>query len=123
MTMKAVRSDVVHLNELYDGCTNFVCPVCDSDYMHQREVIIYDREEDEEFVSKTTVLRGLTATHLVPNENSGNLSERRHGVAIVFDCEGCRHRPTLHIAQHKGVTLVFWTHSTTDVIRDEDRLF
>jgi hypothetical protein len=85
-----------------------LCPRCGGNYLHQKQVTVFDREEDAETTSVTTVAGGLAATHLLPSEQIANPSGRRHGLAIAFECEGCGDGIELTIAQHKGVTNLGW---------------
>jgi hypothetical protein len=92
----------------YDETASLVCPSCDSEYLHQYKVTVFNRSEDADLTSVTTVVGGLAATHLQPSEGCRNPSSRRQGVAIEFNCEGCRNRIELTLAQHKGATHIGW---------------
>src|SRR5262245_35871385 len=87
------------------------CPHCGSDYLHQRCVTVYERKEDAPLTIKTEVSRSGANVMTVPSESSGNPSSRRHGLSIVFECEGCPYRPELTFEQHKGVTVVEWRNA------------
>lgn len=85
------------------------CPRCDGAYLHQEAVTVYDRREDAPQTIETTVVRGDgTVVRTVPSERSSNPSDRRHGSAIRFSCEGCSAEPELTIEQHKGNTYLAW---------------
>jgi hypothetical protein len=92
----------------YQSVPELQCPRCDSLYLHQGRVTVFDREEGAELTPVTTVAGGLAATHLRPSSEVGNPSGRRHGLAIAFDCEGCGGDLELTLAQEKGVTEVVW---------------
>ena len=47
----------------------------------------------------------------VGTDQAENPSPRRDGVAIQFWCEACPSTPVLHIYQHKGDTMINWSHS------------
>jgi hypothetical protein len=90
-----------------------VCPDCGHDYMNQIQVTIFNRGEDDPLVDRTVV--DSTGTHIerIPNHVACNPSDRRHGMTIVFDCEGCAADEVsavkfLHIYQHKGQTFTEW---------------
>jgi DNA-directed RNA polymerase subunit RPC12/RpoP len=84
------------------------CPRCSSHSLHHGRVTVFDREEDNELTTVTTVNAGLSATHLRPSTEVRNPSLRRDGIAIAFDCEECGDGIELTIAQHKGVTAFAW---------------
>lgn len=65
------------------------CPRCDSAYLHQGRVTVFDRAEDAKVTAVTTVEGGLAATHLRPSDEVANPSSGRHGLALAFECEGC----------------------------------
>jgi hypothetical protein len=65
------------------------CPRCGGTDLHQGRVTIFDRNEDAEMTVVTTVAGGFAETRLLPSGQAGNPSSRRHGLAIVFICEGC----------------------------------
>lgn len=86
-----------------------LCPTCNSSYLHQSTIGIYNCEED-----------ATTGLHLEVDSKSftmdtnltGNPSPRRQGLSIVFYCEECdgEHAPShiLNIFQHKGQTMMEW---------------
>ena len=90
------------------GGPELKCPRCGSHYLRQGRVTVFDRKEDGELTTVTTVAGGLAATHLLPSDQVANPSGRRHGLAIAFDCEGCGDGIELTIAQHKGNTVFTW---------------
>mgnify|MGYP001219781477 CR=1 FL=1 len=94
------------------------CPHCHHDYIHSEKVITYERNEDEDYVNKTTV-DCETTTEKILNEGSGNPSKRRHGLTIQFWCEGCTAISKLHIVQHKGITYLNWTITTHANLRNK----
>lgn len=92
------------------------CPNCEDTYLHQTEVLVFDRSEDNEQCTVTSVLNGRISSQAMPNELSGNPSSRRHAVVIRFVCEICGIGSSmdLRMSQHKGQTLVGWKWTTTD---------
>jgi hypothetical protein len=96
------------------GDWNLLCPRCGSEFLHQAEVTVYSRAEDDDVTVKTVVgLDGAATAALVQSSASGNPSARRHGLAIRFWCEECgddrdHDGVELTIAQHKGVTALEW---------------
>lgn len=84
------------------------CPHCGQANMHHRGVVMYDREEDAEITMRTRIVRGMVQSVPVPSAGSGNPSDRRDGLAILFECEQCGRLSELTFAQHKGDTHVAW---------------
>lgn len=98
------------------------CPTCSESYLHQRDVTVFQRYEDQ---PKTIVMQQSEDNMIVttfPSEDTCNPSPRRHGLLIEFECEHCHYthvdgegdehpREPLHrlaIYQHKGITFVEW---------------
>lgn len=84
---------------------------CGSDYLHQGNVTVFARSEDED---TTTVIaqagRTVQATDF-PSRDTCNPSPRRHGLILEFDCEECGQDgkvQRLAIYQHKGNTYMEW---------------
>jgi hypothetical protein len=91
------------------GESSLRCPNCGSDYLHQGDVIVFRRGEDEPIL-RISRIEGQKAAEsaLIPSLSSDNPSARRQGLIIKFECEGCDAAPELLIAQHKGVEFVSW---------------
>jgi hypothetical protein len=90
------------------------CPSCGGNDLHHGLIKIFDRDEDDEFVTLTTMKDGLTTAGRIPSQGSGNPSSRRHGLTIDFWCEACEGETfTLGIAQHKGWTNIEWINQTS----------
>jgi hypothetical protein len=87
-----------------------VCPGCGEDYLHQGNVYVYSRAEDDETVVVHAISGDLASKNLFQNKGSGNPSSRRHGMRISFTCECCGDDGywDLLIYQHKGNTYVEW---------------
>jgi hypothetical protein len=133
---RPVRSDRELLEEILDLCrfnttirghdvipyrgdddSVLKCPSCGFQYMHQERVEVFDRDEDDDMVRKTVVDESGVTRSVVPNDGSGNPSDRRQGLRIFLACEQCNHggagpwvgpRKILNIVQHKGETLISW---------------
>ena len=100
------------------------CPECKGENLHQYEVVVFRRGEDDDLVIRTTIPEGaypgfpegtiypppnrMVMVDEVPNLNSGNPSSRRHGTVIRFWCENCHVRSELCISQHKGSEYLEW---------------
>ncbi|CAL8972815.1 hypothetical protein RHODGE_RHODGE_01013 [Rhodoplanes serenus] len=85
-----------------------LCPRCGFHCLHHGRVTIFERQrEDSDDLVMTVVDRSGTATS-VADARSDNPSDRRHGLAIAFECEGCGEGIELTIAQHKGETHLAW---------------
>lgn len=98
------------------------CPTCSEAYLHQRNVTIFQRYEDQ----PTTIVMQQCEDDMVvstfPSRDTCNPSPRRHGLLIEFECEHCHYthidgegdempREPLHrlaIFQHKGTTFMEW---------------
>lgn len=94
-----------------------VCPRCKDHYLHQTDVMVFNRREDAEKAHLTSVVKdGPTAMVTVADVDNGtslNPSGRRHGLLIDFACESCdgeesKSKVTLAIYQHKGSTYLDW---------------
>lgn len=104
---------------LSDTENALLCPHCGSWDIHHMGLKVYDRAEDEKYVTVTTVSDGLVGSHRIPQELSGNPSSRRDGLAITFYCEHCPNTFSLTIAQHKGQTFFSWVD---EMLSKEDYL-
>ena len=83
-----------------------ICPECGSENTHQREVDIYNRnQEDSSFGMHASVFPFLVSTTV---SVSGNPSPRRQGMRIRIVCESCEKKLDLVIFQHKGQTNIGW---------------
>lgn len=83
-----------------NGCdAELLCPTCKSEYLHHREINIFERNEDEKSGFHVTVDKQnlKTDTNLI-----GNPSSRRNGLTVDFSCENCGKTSILRISQHKG---------------------
>lgn len=85
---------------------------CGFDYLHQGNVTIFQRSEDDEV---TTVIAQDGKTVQVsdfPSDDTCNPSPRRHGLILEFACESCGAEDgslqRLAIFQHKGQTCMEW---------------
>jgi hypothetical protein len=67
-------------------------PSCGGNYLHHDGVVVFNRVEDGEVTTVTTVDGGETTVCQVPSERTSNPSSRRHGIAIRFWCELCAAR-------------------------------
>jgi hypothetical protein len=83
-----------------------LCPKCHEGYLHQREVYVYFREE-EDSVLGTSVNVTKEAVYTTRHQ-TGNPSTRRDGFTATFMCELCHGYVKLCFAQHKGHTNVYW---------------
>lgn len=81
------------------------CPNCGGEHLHQSEVELYCRHEDEP--AKSARYDALTGES-TPISDSGNPSSRRQGIVVEFWCERCPALPRLAIFQHKGNTHFGW---------------
>lgn len=81
------------------------CPHCGNEYLHQKEVAVTWRyQEDSGGVCYTTSRKKDFKEHL----DSKHIPHRRDNLIIVFDCENCEGDKNLEIYQHKGVTYMEW---------------
>jgi hypothetical protein len=90
------------------------CPHCGSACLHHGAVRSYDRPEDADLTTVTTLVKGRSVTEHVDPGNTRNPSVRRHGLAVAFACEGCHSQLELTLAQQKGATLIEWRFVPAD---------
>jgi len=103
--------------KLADGL-RLVCPVCESEYMHQGRVQIFWRKEDAEEGQYIACGPSLTTVNKEA-PMTGCPSPRRSGLLVTFECEGCDSEPELAIYQHKGESIFLW-HSARQLISGSD---
>jgi hypothetical protein len=90
------------------------CPRCTDHYLHQSDVMVFNRKEDANKVHLTSVTKNepMVIVADVDNDTSLNPSARRQGLTIDFQCESCDgdgdSKVTLAIYQHKGSTYLDW---------------
>lgn len=89
------------------------CPRCGNSYLHQKDVQVFHRLEDDPVVRVITVKDGEVESIPFPNNDTFNPSTRRHGMIVFFYCENCGPENGsadlyMTIAQHKGETLMEW---------------
>lgn len=81
------------------------CPGCGFGNLHQHQIEIFERPEDEES-GNHVVISGDDVT--INRDITSNPSPRRNGLVIKFECEICDKSPVLFIYQHKGSTFMEW---------------
>lgn len=94
-----------------------MCPLCGGENMHHERVQLFVRDaEDRDGMLVTVGATGdidgrkYTPQGMVLNRMaSKEMPGRRDAIHIHFWCEQCEGKSVLHIAQHKGLTLVSWT--------------
>jgi len=95
----------------FNDASDLICPRCGGEDMHQEQVCLYNREEDEEetlvIESSDTSNKRVSIYTIDSTSIMKNPSPRRHGLTITFYCEGCSKRSKLYIIQHKGHTFVW----------------
>lgn len=85
------------------------CPSCGFNYLHHNKVEIFECGEDAKQGVHVTVADGAAT---MDTDLSANPSMRRHGLKIEFWCEGCKAKPVLFVAQHKGNTVIDFVAET-----------
>lgn len=98
------------------GAVELECPRCGASLLHHGAVTVFDRGEDADRETMTTISGGTVSMATVESGGSGNPSGRRDGLAIRFWCEGCGGDTPddvieLTIAQHKGATEIGWRYT------------
>ena len=78
------------------------CPYCEGEYLHQRQIEIFEREREDQEAGTHVVVNGEEVC--IDKDLRENPSLRRQGLRIYFYCEGCDRIPALTIVQHKGNT-------------------
>jgi hypothetical protein len=84
------------------------CPRCLELYLHHEAVTVFNRGEDAERTTVTSIRDGHANTSIMNSSECENPSSRRHGLTISFWCEMCDAKPVLTLAQHKGQTFFAW---------------
>ena len=106
--MNPVKPVLVTRMETWDHRSLLTCPKCgETSGLHHHSIQVFDRGEDEKDVALICVSHGQVSRRRVANQLS-NPSDRRHGLRIRFWCEMCDMDMDLCIAQHKGMTMMFW---------------
>lgn len=101
-----------------------LCPSCEEPYLHQCNVTVFERGEDDEYTTVIAQNGADAQVNRFKSDDTCNPSSRRHGLLLEFTCEHCHadqftsgegnsywSAPNpflLGIAQHKGVTLMQW---------------
>jgi RNase P subunit RPR2 len=87
------------------------CSNCKDVFIHHTKVEVFDRREDAEMTSVTTVWTtgyppcyGMLHEQKKPSSEVMNPSKRRSGIRVTFVCECCSAISVMTIAQHKGHT-------------------
>lgn len=82
-----------------------VCAHCGFNYLHHTSITIYNRKEDSDKTTVTTVSASGSTEISSTNQPSNmcrNPSSRRTGLSISFRCENCHKISELTVAQQKG---------------------
>ena len=80
------------------------CAHCGGEFMHQRDVEVFHRDEEDSLTGLHAWIRGV---EFVTTESvEGNPSGRRDAVVLGFWCEQCESTTVLEFIQHKGTELV-----------------
>ena len=80
------------------------CPNCGSNYLQHSMVHVFNRRED----SKTGQhFKIIGESVVLDDEMLGNPSNRREGLMIHFNCEGCDAAIFMSISQEKGRTQIW----------------
>lgn len=82
-----------------------LCPSCGSNYTHHGRVHVFSRER-EDSTRGYHVVAGDAGVAVDNNAAAGNPSDRRDGVVVEFLCENCNVLFEIHLAQHKGQSLM-----------------
>jgi hypothetical protein len=93
-----------------DGNSELTCPDCGFNNLHQTVVKVFNRSEDQDGVLTTVEVDGSASVKPVKAQD---IPGRRDALNIEFWCEHCTTSAppkVLRIMQHKGSTLVEWTH-------------
>lgn len=93
----------ITFDDSFDGA--LCCPFCGFAYLHHRKISIFERREDAD-KGLHVVVDGESVK--VDTDIKRNPSERRNGLSIQFECEGCSEKPVLTLVQHKGNTYLYF---------------
>lgn len=81
------------------------CPNCKGYNMHHMRARVSFRTEDSNEGTYVDIAEGVVDTR---HTQLYNPSARRSGLLIDFWCEDCDERSLLALAQHKGLSLMYW---------------
>lgn len=89
------------------------CPVCnEARDMHQRAYEVYARKKEDGPATRVSINNAdcqATGEFVLNSEETAEAPSRRDSIAIQFICSECNSLPVLHIRQHKGSTLMWFT--------------
>jgi hypothetical protein len=107
-----IKDKTVRLDE--DG--QLLCPCgCNSIYLHQIAYTIYERPSGEDGL--TIAIDVANIDSIIHSVSRRNPSERRQGLAILFECEHCDGFIELTIQQTKGNTYLEWRDTSLEQMR------
>jgi hypothetical protein len=109
----------MHFNQSaeVDEDGRLACPKCGDIYIHQGNTTVFERREDDDYVTVIAQNNAEVTNSKFLNADTCNPSSRRHGMLIEFTCEECHSVPPeqeapapfrLAVYQHKGNTFVEW---------------
>ena len=109
-----IKDETVRFNKDGQLLCPCQCSYCDGIYLHQIAYTIYERPSGEDGLSiAIDVVNVDSITHSVAKRNPSN---RRQGLAILFECEHCG-LVELTIYQHKGNTYSEWRSPTLEQMK------
>lgn len=105
-----VFSGRIAFDNVTDDCADLVCPRCGHANLRHSRVAVFERLEDAETATVTTVYGDSVRMEEVDGSGPLNPSPRRNGIVIYFECEHCDDDVVLTLAQHKGATIAAWRY-------------
>lgn len=91
------------------GTQSLMCPFCGESDLHQSEVQVIWRQEDQSVGLRIQSQNDETFT---ADNDTLYAKGRRDALEIIFWCEHCTTKPKLHIYQHKGKTHIAWDNDS-----------
>jgi len=83
-----------------------LCPLCESDYVHFRRVVVHAAPKEDADGTEIIVENDSSLT-AKPCARSGFAGRgRRNDVVIELDCENCGRASSVELREHKGMILV-----------------
>jgi hypothetical protein len=113
------QANLTYVQEAFIDGGSLVCPSCNNTNLHQLNVTVYERGEDDSYTTVIAQNKHEVYASKFKSEDTCNPSSRRNGLLLEFMCEHCHESDSekgwstekpflLGISQHKGDTLMQW---------------
>jgi hypothetical protein len=106
--MDAMSQNSTNNRVKYGDDASMCCPYCGHNYLHHKNVIVYNRDHEDS--NHGLVVHSMDGSITIDDDLNGNPSGRRNGVLIYLECENCGNTYKLALYKHKGVTYLHWVY-------------